>query len=60
MLKRDVAVAVMVACVVGNRGGRAAMLQGWVANVLALFGAQESTWTIHWHKSAGLWLHLKV
>ena len=50
----------MVACVVGNRGGRAAMLRGWVANVLGGFGAQESTWTIHWHKSAGLWLHLKV
>ena len=50
----------MVACVVGNRGGRAAMLRGWVANVLVGFGAQEGTWTIHWHTSAGLWLHLKV
>ena len=56
-----VAAAVMVVCMVGNRGcGRAAMLRGWVANALGGFGAQEGTWTILWQKSAGARLHLKA
>ena len=54
-VNRVVAAAVMVVCMVGNRGGgRAAMLRGWVANALGGFWAQEGTWTIHWQKICGI------
>ena len=60
-VKGAVAAAMIVVCVVANRGGGcAAMLRGCVANVLGGSKGQEGTWTIHWQRSAGLWLNLKA